>query len=213
MTARHYDAFGLRLAVECDDPAMMAAVHARLRRWAVVDQSPPDLRFEIRARPAATHAALLDIDSSGSRPVYDPPVGEVVYAEESDCLLVRKVGAVRAVCHPGAGRAEVLFDPSDARAYWYASHPVFTLCLVEMLRRRAFFNLHAAALARDGRGRGRGRPSPTRASVRKARIHCDTCRRFVTMRVCSTPPGTASSPTGCGAPRSPTWHAGRGCRG
>ncbi len=139
----------------------VAAVHARLERLPAREpRQPPDgdtlgLRFELVAGDEAV--ALARRRPAGARPVYDPPQGEVVYSDAEDVLYIEH-GAERqmvAVCEPAAGRAWIgLRAPAGSGSpedVWYLSHPLFTVPLAELLKRRGLFGLHAAGVARGGR--------------------------------------------------------------
>jgi hypothetical protein len=148
---RSYGLHGLHLVVEEGaavwEAAAAAALHGRLAPFALDSSQgeppPPDLRFalspDLPARPAA------------GRPVYDPPVGEVLYDEGEDLLYLRYGPRLGVLCEPGAGRARLAAaEPSEADL-WPLSHPLFTLPLVELLKRRGLYAVHAAGLSRGGR--------------------------------------------------------------
>jgi hypothetical protein len=87
-----------------------------------------------------------------ARPVYDPEQGEVVYDDLTDELHLVFDDRLGAVCYPLEGWTRIsVTDPSPA-AEWRVSHPLLTLPLIEMLKRRGLFSLHAAGVSRNGRG-------------------------------------------------------------
>jgi hypothetical protein len=154
------DFHGIPLTVTGWAPAV-AAVHARLERLPAREpRQPPDggapgLRFELLVGEEAV--ALSRRRPAGARPVYDPPQGEVVYSDAEDVLYIEH-GAERqmvTVCEPAAGRAWIgLRSPAGSGSpedVWYLSHPLFTVPLAELLKRRGLFGLHAAGVARGGR--------------------------------------------------------------
>jgi hypothetical protein len=155
MSRTSYDLHGLRLSIArstgaeqaWDDAA--AALHARLARLATGDSRPSDLTFEIHtagddrehdlARPAAP------------RPVYDPPLGEVVYDDGGDLLYIEHGPRLRVLAEPRTGRVRVSTRGAEESDLWLVSHPLFTLPLAELLKRRGLYSLHAAGLCLDGR--------------------------------------------------------------
>ncbi|HKI04871.1 MAG TPA: hypothetical protein VKK31_23025 [Thermoanaerobaculia bacterium] len=143
-----YDLHGVRIAVAAEGEAERAAVgiHARLAGLPADGEPPHDLTFEIHAggehlfsRPAA------------ARPVYDPPLGEVVYDDGADLLYIGYGPRLRVLCEPGRGRTRASASGMEERDLWALSHPLFTLPLVELLKRRGLYGLHAGGLCRNGR--------------------------------------------------------------
>lgn len=176
---RRYALDGVRLRVRTGDETLEAMLHARLRRLQVEDaehptdpDAPARLTIDLRADDELTPSERERLAFGRGRAVYDPPVGEVRYDAAADRLLVRLTGQVDAVCEPTLGRALIVLRTGAPTARWYASHPVFTLCLLELLREHRRQPLHAAALAIDGHGliipgrRGAGKSTLTLALVR-----------------------------------------------
>jgi hypothetical protein len=143
-----YDLHGVRIGVAASGEAERAAagVHARLAGLPRDGAGPPDLLFEIHAgdvhafeRPAA------------ARPVYDPPVGEVVYDDGAGLLYIGYGPRLSVLCEPGRGRARASAAPMTEEDLWSLSHPLFTLPLVELLKHRGLYGLHAGGVCREGR--------------------------------------------------------------
>jgi hypothetical protein len=86
-----------------------------------------------------------------ARPVYDPPVGQVLYVEVEDCIYIECGDRVRSICQPAEGRVGVSVVGASVDDAWLLSHPLFTLPLVEMLKRRGRYSIHAACLDVNGR--------------------------------------------------------------
>jgi hypothetical protein len=84
--------------------------------------------------------------------VYDFEGGEVLYDDGTDVLTIAVGDRVRAVCEPATGRARVLTIAPAASDLYLLSHPVLSLVVMELLKRRGFYPLHAAGLALDGHG-------------------------------------------------------------
>jgi hypothetical protein len=150
---RHYAVHGVRVAVRSESDAVADALHARLRRFAVpadVDAGAARdvLSFDLRFGDAAT---ALPPTPGDARPVYLPRRGSVTYSDAEDRLHLDLGDGVRAVCDLARGETHVVMPAPVGDATWLLSHPVLTLPLVEQLRRRGLHNVHAAALAVDGR--------------------------------------------------------------
>jgi hypothetical protein len=146
MTA-HYDVHGVRLAVTATDPELLAAVHGRLRHFAVRGNGSADLRFDytVDAAPVARPAGV-------GRPVYDPPAGEVAYFPQLDRLWIDDSDGVQVLCAPADGTARMRVRPGRRGDLWMLSRPMLTLPLLELLKRQGRFGVHAAGVAAGGRG-------------------------------------------------------------
>jgi hypothetical protein len=137
MTEQAYDFHGVRLLVHAQRPSVAEAVDARLRHFRSAPASGRhDIAIELtegrRSTPAVT-----------GRPVYDTPFGPVTYDDATDQLWSDCGGQAWLDVHAGAGLAH-LQAPDES---WLISHPLLTIALVELLKRRALFALHAAAMA------------------------------------------------------------------
>jgi len=147
--SRSYDLHGVCIGVTAAGAGERAAagVHARLAGLPMDGGPPYDVTFEIHAggdghpfgRPAS------------ARPVYDPPLGEVVYDDGADLLYIGYGARLRVLCEPGRGRTRASAAGLEEEDVWALSHPLFTLPLVELLKRRGLYGLHAGGLCRDGR--------------------------------------------------------------
>ena len=149
--SRSYSLYDLRVQVTTNSPEMLTAVHARLRQFLVPEQAAPDLQFQLRA-VARVQDHVFDQPPHGARPVYDPPLGQVVYSAVEDRLYIVYGENVRVWCDPAQGRTKVSIVASALESLWLVSHPLFTIPFVEMMKRRGRYSVHAAALALDGRG-------------------------------------------------------------
>jgi hypothetical protein len=144
---QHYSLHSNVAAVEAW-PALADAIHARLEPFAVDTAARPSL--EIAFTPA--HSAAGAFDRAPGRRVYDFPDGEVTYDDDRDLLTIAVGDRIRAVCEPGPGRAHVAIRSPQPSDLYLLSHPVLSLLLMELLKRRGLFPLHAAGLALDDRG-------------------------------------------------------------
>lgn len=149
---RAYSLHGLHLAVNGWGEAV-DALHARLARLPPFEPATgvPDLELEMVGAPDGEPLPDLERPANG-RPVYDPPDGVVLYEDAADRLFLELGPRLRAVCEPGRGRARLDCAGAEGGDLWMLSHPLVTLPLVELLKRRGLYSLHAAGLCRGGFG-------------------------------------------------------------
>ena len=83
--------------------------------------------------------------------MYDTPRGQLMYFEELDQLFIEYPGYLRMLCRPATGlvQSAVL---SDGPGSVLAAYPFFTIPLIEAMKRKGRFPLHAGCAAREGRG-------------------------------------------------------------
>ena len=140
------DLAGVAIRVEADDPRVEAAVAARVRRLAAPANGHADLVFRYATSPSP--GAAIRPASTG-RPVYDPPTGRVLFHEDEDTLTIQVDGCAFAAADAAAGTTTVELD--RRAPLWLLSRPMFTLPLLEQLKRRGRYGVHAGGVARDGR--------------------------------------------------------------
>src|SRR5437870_1955822 len=97
MKTTHYSFHGLGIAVASDD-AVSAALHSRLRQFPTNGHGPTDLTFEFYCIEDRVHHVKRP--RGGSRPVYEPPMGDVVYFDAGDQLYIDYCDRVRVLCDP-----------------------------------------------------------------------------------------------------------------
>jgi hypothetical protein len=142
---RHYSLYGLSLSVSAL-PDLMSAVDARLKAFTSGPERREDLRFDFRSDATHPERPLDGV----LRAVYEPERGEVLYDDAGDRLHMR-FDRIRAMCDPVEGHTRVSVCDTDPADRWLLSHPVLTLPLLESLKRRGLYSLHAAGLGRAGR--------------------------------------------------------------
>ena len=148
MTGRAYLLHGVRLGVLATGEGERAAagVHARLAGLPPDGGPPFDLTFEMEV--SGSHRFERP---EAARPVYDPPLGEVVYDDAADRLFIGYGPRLRVLCEPGSGRARASAAGMEEEDLWSLSHPLFTLPLVELLKRRGLYGLHAGGVCKGGK--------------------------------------------------------------
>lgn len=136
---RSYDFHGLTLGVSVP----IEAFHARFAALAPGNKTP-DLRFEIGADGI--------VRPDGARTVYDPPVGEVLYHDADDLLYLEHGPRLRVLADPGGGRVRFAVGELEPEDIWILSHPLLSVPMMELLKRRGLFGVHAAGAALGGTG-------------------------------------------------------------
>jgi hypothetical protein len=167
---RHYTFHGLRLTLS-GNPVTIAPVHARLQQLPPPGSNTPDLLFEFSTISTSANHRIAK-PTSPTRPVYNPPVGEVAYSDREELLYLAYGDRLRVLCDPRQGKTYLsVMEPND-EDLWVLSHPLFTIPFLEMLKRRGRYSLHAAGLCINGRGlifpgtSGSGKSTLTLALVR-----------------------------------------------
>jgi hypothetical protein len=75
----------------------------------------------------------------------------VVYDDGGDLLYIEHGPRLRVLAEPGPGRVRMSARGADGADLWLLSHPLFTVPLAELLKRRGLYSLHAAGLCLDGK--------------------------------------------------------------
>ncbi|HEX5720960.1 MAG TPA: hypothetical protein VF179_32710 [Thermoanaerobaculia bacterium] len=136
-----YSFHGLSLGVSAPDE-VRRAFHARFAALPDNGNGPPDLLFEVQDDPLE--------HPERARTVYEPPLGEVVYDDDRDLLYLRQ-GTLSALCEPAAGRVRFSVPSITGEDLWILSHPLLSVPMMELLKRRGLFGVHAAGADLEGR--------------------------------------------------------------
>jgi hypothetical protein len=145
-----------------------ALVGSRLRFLRSPAAGPAAVVFDIRAGGDDGFAASPD---GSGRPVYDMFGGQLMYFQGPDQLFIDYPGYFRMLCSPAAGLVQSAVV-SDGPGNILAAYPFFTIPLMEVMKRKGRFPLHAGCVAREGRGvllagmSGSGKSTLTAALVR-----------------------------------------------
>ena len=143
------DLYGLRLDVRVGDEAVRGAIAARLAEFPSARASAADLTFAVEAAPAAA-PHTVGPPAAAARTVYESQAGRVRYDEERDVLSIVHREGVRLACAVGAGQVDVSVRGDRPPSPWLLSRPLLSLPLLELLKRRGRFGLHAAGVERNG---------------------------------------------------------------
>jgi hypothetical protein len=84
--------------------------------------------------------------------VYESPSVELLYFEDPGELYVNHPAGVVLRCRPAAGEIRMSVDPDNAAGVALATHPLLNAALIEVLKARGRYNLHAACASLHGRG-------------------------------------------------------------
>jgi hypothetical protein len=151
MTTRAYLFHGLHLSL-LGEEAVLTALHARLGRFpAPPAQGAADFRFEFHNVGEARQYGVPRPSGKG-RSVLEPSLGGPVYFEESQQLYLEIPGHGRALCDAQSGRVQVSYPEAAGKGLWLLSHPLFTIPMAELLKRRGLYMVHAAGLGISGKG-------------------------------------------------------------
>jgi hypothetical protein len=107
-----------------------------------------------------------------AKPFYQLEGGEASYFEAKDLLYLCYEDRVRVLCNPDSGIAYFSVLEPEIENLWLASHLLFTICLVEILKRRGLYSLHAGGCSANGKcllipgTSGAGKSTLTVASLR-----------------------------------------------
>jgi len=103
---------------------------------------------------------------------YQLEKGEASYFEAEDQIYLCCDDRVRVLCNPGLGNAWFSVLEPEVENLWLASHLLFTICLIEILKRRGLYSLHAGGFSANGKcvlipgTSGAGKSTLTVASLR-----------------------------------------------
>ena len=143
-TALRLDFHGTSIAVTTDHPRIAAALDSRFRPFRVDDTEDASVTFTIRRSDGTS-----DFSAHG-RVVYDSALGDVFYSDLDDTLAIR-CDRVHVDADLRRSHVEIHYRTGADDELALAAHPLFTLPLLEILKRRQQFSLHAACVA-DERG-------------------------------------------------------------
>jgi hypothetical protein len=129
-------------------PDLASAIHARLELFAIEPSATCDLELSFEPSVALPEGG----PGLAGRRVYDFPGGAVSYDDVRDLLTIAVGERIYAATELSAGRARVFVTSPQPSDLYVLSHPVLSLVLMELLKRRGFYPLHAAGLALDGHG-------------------------------------------------------------
>jgi hypothetical protein len=139
-----YQLHGLTLRIR-GDAALVAAIAARLDQFAAARPEVSDLSVELLAIPrGATHQVRRP--AGPVRPIYEAPLGEVVYGDVQDLLYLEYGDWVRLRCDPTRGHTTFSVRSSERTNSALLVYPLLSFALAETLKRRGLYRIEAAGL-------------------------------------------------------------------
>jgi hypothetical protein len=145
-----YDFHELRLGCSGDE-AIMAALDERFGQFPRASSGLCDVRFNYR-RVAAGQGHCAAAAPDDARVVYESQMGKVRYSDRTDRLFIESVWPIQAECDPRSGETTISIVGPVGEHLWALSHPMLTIPLIEVLKRRGRFSAHAAGVALGGKG-------------------------------------------------------------
>jgi hypothetical protein len=137
---------GVGVEIVCDAEDAAALVDRRLSFFPT-PTGEPELQIELLTTAAG---------DPGERPpdvriVHESANVSIGYSDDRDELWVDHRSGAFARCRPADGRAWITVDRGNEAWPWIASRPLLTVSLLELLKRRSLFGVHAGAVADSGR--------------------------------------------------------------
>jgi hypothetical protein len=148
-TSHKKDLHGLCMEVWGSEE-MLQAVAVRFVDFPSGENRPPDIRFSFSSAESPEFYGIRR-PQGPSRPFYQAATGEALYFPDQDEFYLDYGPRARVLCRPAAGECLISVLRPEADQRWLATHPLFTIPLLEMLKRRRKYGIHAAAVARNGR--------------------------------------------------------------
>jgi hypothetical protein len=140
-----FDVHGIAISVHADDERVLDAIELRFLDFTPKIHSEVEIEISFLT---SDFDAVTAPPRARSRPVYETPYGPLRYFPAEDALC-GELGGVRLRCDPTIGLAAMQCQAFEDRALYLATHPLTTVCLMELLERRGLYSLHAACLAND----------------------------------------------------------------
>ena len=146
---RAYALNGLDLNVSCST-AIAECLDRRFRLLPADGRHGESISFDFHSVVNESQHTVEEPPDAG-RSFYNLPWGEARYFEASDQLYLRFGGGVRALSRPGLGCTSFSVVESDPVNLFMASHLILTIVLVEILKRRGHYSMHAAGFSKNGK--------------------------------------------------------------
>lgn len=142
-----YAIHGLVLAVRCEQSSAREAIRRRLLPYL---ESPPPLLDEPPVEVIIERAGPIVGSSDRGRCVYESSIADVTYDETTDRLVVDASDSAQMVAALTDGSVHMSVLRDDAEAWALCAHPLLTLSVLELMKRRGRFPLHAGGVAVRG---------------------------------------------------------------
>lgn len=135
-----FEIHGVAVRVTSEVEAWLDPLRRRLSSFLTTTYGDDEIRFAFRRlSPGRDHVVR-------GRTVYDSSAGPVLYDAVSDRLAL-DAPTVRLTCDCGDALVTIEVDDRRPNLEWLVSRPLFTLPLIELLKRRGLYSVHASAVA------------------------------------------------------------------
>jgi hypothetical protein len=145
---RNYNFHGLNLKVVCS-AAIAESLDSRFRLLPSKEPQEETIFFDFQSVVDGKHD--IKRPQNQGRVFYELPSGEASYFEDGDQLYLSFREGVRALTAHGLSSASFSIIESDPVNLFMASHLMLTIVLVEMLKRRGIYSMHAAGFSKNGK--------------------------------------------------------------
>lgn len=146
---RNYSFLGLDLSVSCSQ-AIAESLDSRFRLLSPDTEAKEIISLDFQSVPDGSRHWVKRPHGKGRR-FYELPSGEACYFEIGDQLYFSFQDGLRALGNPSLGSVSFSIVESDPVNVFMASHLILTILLVEILKRRACYSMHAAGFTNDGK--------------------------------------------------------------
>lgn len=147
--SRIYRFHGLEFRISCS-AAIAESLEARFRLLPSGGEYRDTISFDFQSVTDASRHCVEKPRAEG-RSFYDLPFGECLYFPAEDQLYLSYRSDVRVLSSPRTGCSSFSIVESEPVNLFMASHLMLTILLVEMLKRRGFYSMHAAGFSKDGK--------------------------------------------------------------
>jgi hypothetical protein len=143
-----FDVHGVEIEVRADHPTIVSALLSRLEPFVVGSTARDDspVTFDIHRARASDRSRA----SSEGRIVYESGLGEVTFIDADERLVI-DCERVHVDADLASRVVDIAYASASADELSLAAHPLFTLPLLEIMKREGRYSLHAACVA-DERG-------------------------------------------------------------
>ena len=146
---RTYCLHGFHLDVTCS-ASVAETLESRFRLLPRDGEHKETILIDFQSVPdGGSHR--IERPQGNGRIFYRMPKGEAVYFADNDQAYLSFQDGVRALGEPGRGRVSFSIVESEPLNLFTSSHLILTILLVEMLKRRECYSMHAAGFSKDGK--------------------------------------------------------------
>jgi hypothetical protein len=141
-----YRMHGVNVAIESDQPTLVSDLQRRLAPFSSLTTQGlgTELRFEFRTTGLGVAIELRPVLQ---RMVYEVAGIQFQYDDTHDHLFVSRGKRVIGMCDAGRGAAVFDVRTDEGTVDELYSQTLFTVCLVELMKRHGRFSLHAAGIS------------------------------------------------------------------